>query len=668
MAGILNLTTHPATPSQVAAGVIEPSAEDKTLISNLSNFEGIPSKADIKTTADMLSDIAGRYDCDKVMITGAPYLMSALETALEAKGMEPVYSFSERVSVDRQNPDGTVTKQNVFEHRSFVEPAGIKIEDSAEKVNVTKEGILNLTQHKATDGQVAAGVREPSDKSAVQDALTFRGGATADDIKQKANALADIAKNEGYGKVMIGGAGYLMKPLETALSARGIEPVYAFSERNVKSEVDADGKMHNTVTFEHKGFVEVEPQPADAVDNGTDAKGKDSAASEMNDAATDDDIDPEDGTPIADDDFDPSDTVKGPDDTGKSDHDAADPGTDAPENSSNASNDVSKDDIPHVREFSKDEILPHTSDYIKGEGGFAAAVNVKGEMEASNRKEGILGFFEKLGNTFASAFKDLHVGGGKVEDGVKMRGANVLDIAGGVTGKTTSEVYGNVSKVDSVKRSCAVAFGVVGFAAGVAVSFVTNDFKASRMENAAKSQLAAEMKADARADAAFEKDSMNIDKIAAEKGADVSIGVIKGDDGKVYQVKMATLSNEQETGRGKVDGQFNSKAVGVFTDGEGKEGQFVVDAGGAFSKEESSKMEMEEKVKTRMDAYMNTSVSYEDKTESGSDNGGMEAGRKDSATSDKTDSVSNDGQDKSRDISKDGQDQEDDTSRRDWAD
>lgn len=172
------------------------------------------------------------------------------------------------MSVDRHNPDGTVTKQNVFEHKSFVETADIKIEDAQEKVSVTKDGILNLTQHSATDSQVAAGVHEPSDKGSVQGLLTFKGGATSDDIKQKAEKLADLAKDEGYGKVMIGGAGYLMKPLETALSARGIEPVYAFSERRVTSTVDEDGKTQNKITFEHLGFVEVQPAEPESVEKG----------------------------------------------------------------------------------------------------------------------------------------------------------------------------------------------------------------------------------------------------------------------------------------------------------------------------------------------------------------------------------------------------------------
>ena len=55
------------------------------------------------------------------MIGGAPYLMSALENALMAVGIKPLYSFSERVSMEETIADGTVRKTNVFRHVGFVE-------------------------------------------------------------------------------------------------------------------------------------------------------------------------------------------------------------------------------------------------------------------------------------------------------------------------------------------------------------------------------------------------------------------------------------------------------------------------------------------------------------------------------------------------------------------
>ena len=59
----------------------------------------------------------------KAMIGGAPYLMAELEKALWNRGIEPVYSFSERKSVETEK-DGVVTKVNVFEHVGFVSAIG----------------------------------------------------------------------------------------------------------------------------------------------------------------------------------------------------------------------------------------------------------------------------------------------------------------------------------------------------------------------------------------------------------------------------------------------------------------------------------------------------------------------------------------------------------------
>ena len=69
---------------------------------------------------------------------------------------------------------------------------------------------------------------------------------------------------------MIGGAPYLMSALETALTARGIEPVYSFTERNVVTKDNPDGTTSKVTVFEHKGFVAVEPFQPDPIDNDKD--------------------------------------------------------------------------------------------------------------------------------------------------------------------------------------------------------------------------------------------------------------------------------------------------------------------------------------------------------------------------------------------------------------
>jgi hypothetical protein len=116
---IFNLTQHAATADQAEAGVVEPVY--KAGIQSCLTFVGIPTAYDIKTRASSLAASARQSGCKKAMIGGAPYLMSALEAALIKVGVTPVYAYSDRVSVETRNTDGTVSKSTVFKHLGFVE-------------------------------------------------------------------------------------------------------------------------------------------------------------------------------------------------------------------------------------------------------------------------------------------------------------------------------------------------------------------------------------------------------------------------------------------------------------------------------------------------------------------------------------------------------------------
>jgi len=125
--------------------------------------------------------------------------------------------------------------------------------------------ILNLTQHAPTPEQVAAGVVEPEEgKKKIQRLLTFEDLPTAEEIQERAEALARVAevltKEYGHDSVMIGGAPYLMSALEKALKERGIKPLYAFSKREVVEETLPDGSVKKTQVFKHQGFVEVDDE------------------------------------------------------------------------------------------------------------------------------------------------------------------------------------------------------------------------------------------------------------------------------------------------------------------------------------------------------------------------------------------------------------------------
>lgn len=127
---IINLTQHPATPEQREAGVVDiPTAERDQLL-KLLTFDALPSREKIAARAAVIAELAaqnglGGDDGDDplpeaAMIGGAPYLMSALEAALAAVGIKPIYAFSVRESVEKTQPDGTVLKTSVFNHAGFV--------------------------------------------------------------------------------------------------------------------------------------------------------------------------------------------------------------------------------------------------------------------------------------------------------------------------------------------------------------------------------------------------------------------------------------------------------------------------------------------------------------------------------------------------------------------
>ena len=73
-----------------------------------------------------------------------------------------------------------------------------------------------------------------------------------------ASGLLNQAKNNGDRLyALIGGAPYLMAPLEEALKQEGITPLYAFSQRESVETVNADGTVVKTAVFKHKGYIEV---------------------------------------------------------------------------------------------------------------------------------------------------------------------------------------------------------------------------------------------------------------------------------------------------------------------------------------------------------------------------------------------------------------------------
>ena len=129
MLKILNLTQHVATSEQVADGVFEPSQEMKNEIRKLLTFDShvISTPSIISRNAKDLANLVVKEFNPRdtaVMIGGAPFFMSAFANELAAVGYTVLYSFTDRVSVDVTNPDGTITKTSTFKHLGFVQHIG----------------------------------------------------------------------------------------------------------------------------------------------------------------------------------------------------------------------------------------------------------------------------------------------------------------------------------------------------------------------------------------------------------------------------------------------------------------------------------------------------------------------------------------------------------------
>ena len=128
--------------------------------------------------------------------------------------------------------------------------------------------ILNLTQHVATPEQVAAGVVDlpPAERQWLAQALTFECVPSQEALHTRAEAIASFAGEQGilsgafdeelgFGQVMVGGAPFFMAPLERALAARRLQPLYAFSKRVSVEVTQPDGTVVKTNEFRHEGFV-----------------------------------------------------------------------------------------------------------------------------------------------------------------------------------------------------------------------------------------------------------------------------------------------------------------------------------------------------------------------------------------------------------------------------
>ena len=115
---IYNLTQHEVSERQRQFQIVE--IEDKEYIKSLLTFDHKPSQNEIECRAKGIAEYAEEIGARKVLIGGAPYLMSSLIEKLEEKGIIPYYAYSERKSVDEVLDDGRVVKHSIFDMTGLI--------------------------------------------------------------------------------------------------------------------------------------------------------------------------------------------------------------------------------------------------------------------------------------------------------------------------------------------------------------------------------------------------------------------------------------------------------------------------------------------------------------------------------------------------------------------
>lgn len=122
---MLNLTQHVVTAEQLRDGAVEPEADVKAEIQKLITFDRsvIDHPEQIWNRAKALVFLIKReYPLvNQVIVGGALYFMPALVRELKEAGIQPFFSYTDRISTETQNPDGSVTKTLVFKHLGWVE-------------------------------------------------------------------------------------------------------------------------------------------------------------------------------------------------------------------------------------------------------------------------------------------------------------------------------------------------------------------------------------------------------------------------------------------------------------------------------------------------------------------------------------------------------------------
>ena len=127
---IINLTQHEATQEQRAAGVEDLPMALRNELQFLLTFDELPSQQEIDNRAFDIAEMAAYNGLggdegddplpDQALIGGALWLMGPLAQELRFKGIQPMFAFSKRESVEQAKADGSVRKVATFRHVGFL--------------------------------------------------------------------------------------------------------------------------------------------------------------------------------------------------------------------------------------------------------------------------------------------------------------------------------------------------------------------------------------------------------------------------------------------------------------------------------------------------------------------------------------------------------------------
>lgn len=116
---IINLTQHPATADQVAAGVTANPPAGWGEVATFDDLDPETVGRQVGEAVNFAIHAARAAGAQTAMIGGALWLMAPLAAGLRKAGVTPVFAASRRESVEETTPDGVV-KRAVFRHIGFI--------------------------------------------------------------------------------------------------------------------------------------------------------------------------------------------------------------------------------------------------------------------------------------------------------------------------------------------------------------------------------------------------------------------------------------------------------------------------------------------------------------------------------------------------------------------